>query len=559
MRTTTDLSGHVIVCGDDALAVRVLEELHDLDEPVCALAIGEDSALARRARELDAAFVDGSPASEEALRAAGLERAAALALLRDDDVENLHAALVARDLTSGARIVLRVPDRGMRTQLDEVLGDCALLADSELAAPALAHAALHGDAALPVMLAGATFAIREVAGDDPRLELALADADDAARLFPEGTANRVLGLVRTDAPAGDGGGSGAGAAVDAVADAAARVAAAVPHPSGARLLWRQLRAAVGGRLGVALVVLVSLIVVSSLIFGLTLDITPLDAVYFTVVTSASVGYGDISLLDAPTAVKVYGIGMILAGTGTIAITYALVTDAIVGARLAAVLGDPEPPTANHVIVCGMGDVGGRVAAELSDAGVEWIGIDRDEQAPGMVAARRAGRPVRLGDPSRPETLADLNLDSARAIMALTNDDAVNLQCALAARARHPGVRVVLRLSDADLAARVERHAAIHISRSVSRLAAPAFAAALLDRRAPTTIPVGPRALRTRTLPAPAAASVAALTDGVDARILSVHGTWAPASIEAGDELLALGTSRGLAELARRLSAAGGAA
>jgi Trk K+ transport system NAD-binding subunit len=67
---------------------------------------------------------------------------------------------------------------------------------------------------------------------------------------------------------------------------------------------------------------------------------------------------------------------------------------------------------------------------------------------------------------------------------------VNLETALHARALAGDPRIVLRLNDDDLAERVQRSVSNTISRSVSYLAAPAFAAAMLEHQVLRTIPVG---------------------------------------------------------------------
>jgi Trk K+ transport system NAD-binding subunit len=73
---------------------------------------------------------------------------------------------------------------------------------------------------------------------------------------------------------------------------------------------------------------------------------------------------------------------------------------------------------------------------------------------------------------------------------VTNSDTVNLETALSARALASEPRIVLRLGDDDLAERVQRSVSNTISRSVSYLAAPAFAAAMLEHQVLRTIPVG---------------------------------------------------------------------
>ena len=59
----------------------------------------------------------------------------------------------------------------------------------------------------------------------------------------------------------------------------------------------------------------------------------------------------------------------------------------------------------------------------------------------------------------------------------TDDDAANLTTAFHARALRSDLRIVLRLFDPDLAARLDRALGDYRSRSVSSLAAPSFAAA----------------------------------------------------------------------------------
>lgn len=73
---------------------------------------------------------------------------------------------------------------------------------------------------------------------------------------------------------------------------------------------------------------------------------------------------------------------------------------------------------------------------------------------------------------------------------MTSSDEVNLEAALHARAIRADLRIVLRLYDDDLAERVQKMIGNTVSRSVSYLAAPAFAAAMLEHQVLRTIPVG---------------------------------------------------------------------
>jgi len=59
------------------------------------------------------------------------------------------------------------------------------------------------------------------------------------------------------------------------------------------------------------------------------------------------------------------------------------------------------------------------------------------------ATRAAGIPVVVGDARHPEILADLGIGRARAVIAATSDDLVNIAVALNARAIRPGIPIVL--------------------------------------------------------------------------------------------------------------------
>ena len=129
----------------------------------------------------------------------------------------------------------------------------------------------------------------------------------------------------------------------------------------------------------------------------------------------------------------------------------------------------------------------------------------------------------IGDARHREVLDELHLGTARAIVAATNDDLVNLSVALNARKARPDLRVVVRLYDPEFATRVQRGFRIRFTRSVSHLAAPAFAAAAVRSEVIATVPVGDR----RIDPVRAAARAGGLTAGGPARVVARRGRRAP--------------------------------
>lgn len=139
-------------------------------------------------------------------------------------------------------------------------------------------------------------------------------------------------------------------------------------------------------------------------------------------------------------------------------------------------------------------ISSRLAVRLKARGVAVVAIEHREDAIGVLRARQLKIPVVVAAASDPSAQEVAGIARAYAVLAVTDDEAVNLEIGLLAKAANPGVRVVSRLFDHDLASRVERRLDLGASRSVSMLAAPAFAAAALGRRREVIFPIGRRVL-----------------------------------------------------------------
>ena len=161
---------------------------------------------------------------------------------------------------------------------------------------------------------------------------------------------------------------------------------------------------------------------------------------------------------------------------------------------AVILGGVRGKPRHHVVVCGLGRVGTAVAVRLQSRGVPVIAIERRGDAPGVLRARQLKIPVVVAAATNGSAQEIAGISRADAVLAVTDDEAVNLEIALVAKDANPSVRVVARVFDHDLASRVERRLQLGATRSVSMLAAPAFAAVALGRRQDVIFPVGRRVL-----------------------------------------------------------------
>jgi Trk K+ transport system NAD-binding subunit len=143
-----------------------------------------------------------------------------------------------------------------------------------------------------------------------------------------------------------------------------------------------------------------------------------------------------------------------------------------------------------VIICGIGKVGYRVALELLKYGREVVAVEMDEKCHFAEKAMALGIPVIFADARRQENLIKAGVELADAIIPCTNDELGNLDIALDARELNPGLKVVMRMFDAELAARVEKGFGIHTAYSVSALAAPTIATAAMRVNVKSSFYVG---------------------------------------------------------------------
>lgn len=547
--TAPAAEGHAIICGANALASRMADELTvRYGLPVTAIVPSNGSRISEKlAATPGVRIIECAELTADALLAADLPNARGLAIVDQDDLGNFHAALQVRELNPDVRLVIAFYNEELGDRIGALFTNCAVLSKSQLAAPSLVAAALGKPAPSPVPIANQTLYVagrEDVPAGHIVCGLAASVDADTPLLAPP-----------TDAEAG---------LVLAVAHGTPRNPLSRRRRRRLTTPLRLLRRLLWSKMGVAFAALVAVLAVGFVLLTSTPSISPLNALYLTFLDAAGAAVSDPAL---PGVEKIAQFVLTFDGMAFLP----LVTAAVVSARLPGGQDSAGPPPLGHVIVAGLGNIGTAIIQELHDLGIDVVGIDKNAKAAGLPLAHRLGIRTVIGEAHREETLRSAGISSCQAFVSVVNDDIVNLEAALTAQALATEPRIVIRLYDDDLAVRLQRTVLAAdkvVSRSTSYLAAPTFAAAVLDHEVRNTIAIGRHVLLLAEVAANGAAKLAGQPVSAVHRpgLLRVIGLISEGSdepdwsqepgrlINAADKVVVIATRAGLSGLLSRRDA-----
>jgi Trk K+ transport system NAD-binding subunit len=486
-----DWRGHVIVCGLHGLGLRIVEQLSLAGVPAVVVDDDPDPRLARVLAGWGVPHIAGSSRTAEILTAAGLAGATAVVCVHSDDLPTLETALLTRQLRADVRVVVQMENPAVGRALSQI--GAHVLDVAGLSAPSIVEACLRSGTQ-EISLSGERFlAVRTPAPRAATLRelygalapIAVIPAAGADVVICPGRDLRVMAgddvtVIGTPEELRSVG----------VARAADRPAGAVPavtrHARHARHLVLSLLRAADRRLTLAMAALFGVLAVSTVVLRLAYRpaVSVLGAVYFTVETVTTVGYGDFSFRSQAPWLMACAICLMLTGALFVAVFFALLTNMIVGRRIEESLGRQRiTGLSGHILVIGLGSVGMQVVQRLAATGSDIVVVEKDEHNPHLSQVRALGVPVVIADATLPEVLESAGLASASAVAVLTSDDLANLETGLAVRdqlgARWDTTPVVLRIFDPQLARSVKASFGFHFVRSTAALAAPWFVGAAL--------------------------------------------------------------------------------
>jgi len=176
-----------------------------------------------------------------------------------------------------------------------------------------------------------------------------------------------------------------------------------------------------------------------------------DSIYMTVITLATVGYGETNLLTP--AGRIFTMFLIMVGVGSLTYGLTAATAFVVEGTLTDIIGrrrmEAEIQKLNdHIILCGMGETGRHIAEEFLKIRVPFIGIDKDGDR--IKQMEKIGRFLYIeGDATNDETLLRARIKEARGLITAMPEDRDNVFVILTARGLNPNLRIVSRVIEQE--------------------------------------------------------------------------------------------------------------
>jgi voltage-gated potassium channel len=174
----------------------------------------------------------------------------------------------------------------------------------------------------------------------------------------------------------------------------------------------------------------------------------IDALYMTVITLATVGYGEVNVISY--AGRIFTIILIILGVGFCLYVAGNVVQFLVEGRIRLILGRRKldkqiNQLKDHYIVCGYGRMGRGLGRILSQKQLDYAVIEQNpDRTPTM---DKDGVLYLVGDSTSEANLATAGIDRASTLMAVLGTDAANVFLVLTARRSNRELFIVARANE----------------------------------------------------------------------------------------------------------------
>lgn len=465
---TKQPSNCFIVCGLGSLGQNCVSAIHEFGGSVSAIEQGHPASweVADLPNFLEN-LVIGDCRQSAILEMAGIYKARAILLVTSNERVNLETAFAARSLNPKIRLIVRSAKQNLNDLLTEHLGNFIAFEPTQLPATAFALAALSDEVMGFFTLDGQLMRVvqREIEQNHKWCEVRMIyelntrsrrildhrsntqigkdlgsfnQLEPEARIKPKDTLTYIE-LVEPDAKRSP-----------HHKNLSQKFGALIRNLGWTNLQqnfanYRSWLAESRTRMAATLcgLVVVTLIGIGTILFRVYYPgISLVDAFYATVALLLS-GYGDLfgSIISddpAPPWLRFFGLTLTISGTALLGLLYGLLTESLLSARFQFLSRRPPVPEQDYVILVGLGRVGQRVAKFLQEFKQPLVAIASSEVDPTLLP----DIPLISGNIN--SALEKISLVKAKSLIAVTDDEMLNLELAMMTHAANPDCRLVIR-------------------------------------------------------------------------------------------------------------------
>ncbi|WP_373479531.1 TrkA family potassium uptake protein [Geminocystis sp.] len=161
------------------------------------------------------------------------------------------------------------------------------------------------------------------------------------------------------------------------------------------------------------------------------------------------GYSDLfdsfePIDSVPEWLQFFSLLLTLTGTAFVGVLYALLTQALLSSQFQFTTKKPAIPTENHIVIIGFGRIGQQIAEQLKNLKQSVLAISLNSN---IEVSQWLNFPLIVG--KLQDILPSANLEKAKSIVIVTDDDIVNLEVALMAQNINSNLNIVIRTNGDD--------------------------------------------------------------------------------------------------------------
>jgi len=174
----------------------------------------------------------------------------------------------------------------------------------------------------------------------------------------------------------------------------------------------------------------------------------LDALYMTVITITTVGYGEIHTLSKEG--KIFTVFLIMSSFGVMGYIVASIAQSIIAGQIRTALGRRKlekkvKRLKDHYVLCGYGRIGSFIARQFNEEHVPFVVVEKDPERIKLIG--EDAFPYVEGNATDDEILVSAGIERARCLVAATGSDADNLYITLSTRSLNPSIYILSRAAE----------------------------------------------------------------------------------------------------------------